>query len=166
VLDSNALPAPSPLSIGAPSAGSPSESPLPAGATTALRCWLQAQRRRHAAGAELRAADIRRALRPVCDEARQRGARVEQVIVLLKELWASLPPDEAVDGRGRGYTDTRREVLDGVVRVCIEEFYAAPDGDAVDWPVTGEHLEGRRPADAVTTPAPRAAPGPPSAPRE
>ena len=132
VLDAKTVHGVTPQPGAAHPTASPPGSPLPSGATTALRCWLQTQRRAHAAGAELRTADVRRALRPVCDAARHRGARVEQVIVLLKELWATIPPDELREGRGRAYPDARREVLDGIVRVCIEEYYA-PDSDVAAW---------------------------------
>jgi hypothetical protein len=96
--------------------------PLPAGATAALRSWLQAQHRAHATAADVHTADVRRALRPVCAEAHRRGVRVEEVIVLLKELWATLPPDPDRDG----FRDARREVLDTIVSTCIEEYYASP----------------------------------------
>jgi hypothetical protein len=65
------------------------------------------------------------------------------MIVLLKELWATLPPDELREGRGRAYPDARREVLDGIVRVCIEEFYA-PDGDVVAWRTESKSGDGAR----------------------
>jgi len=116
------------------------------GATIALRAWLHARRRAHATGAEVHTPEVRRSLRPVCDDIRQRGARVEQLIVLLKELWGTLPPDEDGDARSTGYRDGRREVLDGIVRVCIEEFYAA-DTDRPAWPDAGAASDGsaRRP---------------------
>jgi hypothetical protein len=68
----------------------------------------------------------------MCDEARRRGVRVEQLIVLLKELWAALPPDPAGDGRGIDYRHCigGREVLEGIVRACIEEFYAPQQAGA------------------------------------
>lgn len=114
-------------------------SPFPVSATTALRSWLQAQRRTHAADVGFRTADVRRALRPVCDDARRRGARVEQLIVMLKDLWATIPPDSG----GNGHSSADREILDGIVRVCIEEFYA-PQGPAA------EQSAARVPADGTS----------------
>jgi hypothetical protein len=102
-------------------------SPLPADVTVALRAWLREQRQTYGSGptpaASVRTEASRRAMRLVCEEAHRRGVRVEQVIILLKHLWATLPADARPDGRVAS-----RELLEGIVRVCIEEFYA--DGAA------------------------------------
>jgi hypothetical protein len=99
------------------------DGPLSAAVTTALRSWLQAQRNAHVAGAAVRAAEVHATMRLLGAEARQRGVQVEQLIVLLKELWSALPPAPAASARDVDFRD-RRDLLDGIVRACIEEFYA------------------------------------------
>jgi hypothetical protein len=102
-------------------------SPLPADVTVALRAWLREQRQTHGSAATpaaaMRTEATRRAMRLVCEEAHRHGVRAEQVVVLLQHLWAALPADGRPDGRVAS-----RELLEGIVRVCIEEFYA--DGPA------------------------------------
>lgn len=102
--------------------------PLSASGTVRLWKWLGAQRRAHAWGLAIAPAEVRAVIRPVCDDARRSGARVEQLIVLLKQLWAMLPP-ETVAGRfadraGIGWWEHDREPLDLVVRSCIEEYFS------------------------------------------
>jgi hypothetical protein len=87
-----------------------------AAAVAALRCGLQAQLGPSPNG------ELRRAVRLLCDEAHRRGLRAEQVIVLLKEAWGSLP-DVQVLAPG----EERRESLSRIVSLCIDEFYAARD---------------------------------------
>ena len=99
------------------------DGPLLAGSTNALRSWLQAQRRAQTSGADVRSADLRRAMRLVCAEARRREVRIERVIVLLKELWSALPPDAADVTYGHAVRAANRDLLERIVRVCIEEFY-------------------------------------------
>ena len=83
-------------------------------AVSALRCALQAQLRDANSTAELR-----RAMRLVCAEARRAGVRVEQLLVILKTAWASVP--EAWQSPRSGLRD---DLLDQIVTMCIEEFYA------------------------------------------
>ena len=85
-------------------------------AVAALRCGLQAQLGPSPNG------ELRRAMRLLCDDARRRGLRAEQVIVLVKEAWASLPEVHALP-RGQ----QRSEALSRIVSLCIDEFYAARD---------------------------------------
>ncbi len=85
-------------------------------AVAALRCGLQAQLRPSPNG------EIRRAMRLLCDDAHRRGLRAEQVIVLLKEAWGSLPEVQALSPG-----EERRETLGRIVSLCIDEFYAARD---------------------------------------
>lgn len=97
---------------------------LPASVTSALRPWLAEQYRAHrSTGGSISAirADeaTRRAMRQLCDAAHQHGVRVEQLIVLVKQLWATLPATAGAEDR-----HAAREALDGIVWVCIEEFYA------------------------------------------
>lgn len=116
-----------------PSGIHPLESALPAGplspgGVAKLWEWLRAQRRASAWGFRVNQADIRATMRPLCDEARARGGRVEQMIVLLKQLWAMLPPEtrgsQLADGGMIGWWDGGREVRDVIVRLCIDEFYS------------------------------------------
>jgi hypothetical protein len=59
-------------------------------------------------------------LRRLCQVARARGLRVEQVILLLKDAWRELP-DERREAR-----DIHGKVLAGVITQCIEEYYTPP----------------------------------------
>lgn len=121
-------------------------SPLPAGVTTALWSWLQGQR--HASGSARTSAlaarpeETRRAMRLLCEEAHRHGVRVEQLVVLLKQLWAAAPADTTSDNRL-----SSRDVFDDIVRVCIEEFYGAlrPGGGQ---PASGGDAAGGR-ADSL-----------------
>ena len=82
-------------------------------ATTAVRSALQAQLRQPSGDDSLR-----RALRSLCVEARARELRAEQVIVLFKRAWDTLPESRGTDGR------KKQEMLDRVITVCVEEYYA------------------------------------------
>jgi hypothetical protein len=95
------------------------DAPLPATATGALRCWLDAHRREPASQVE-----VHRAMRLVADAAHRGGVRIEQVILTLKDAWATL---SAAGPVGAG-----RELLDSVITACIQEYYdrPAPDGSA------------------------------------
>jgi hypothetical protein len=123
--------------------------PLSASAATALRCWLQAQHRAHAEGTEVDRSEVRRAMHRLGVELRARGGRVEHAIVLLKELWANLPPDAAVDAPGSRYGRGGRAVIDEIVRACIEEFYAPADGGSAPGVAA--------PSDASLSPSPAGA---------
>lgn len=83
-------------------------------AVTALRTALQGQLRQ-----PVQEASLRRALRAVCFEARMKQMRAEQLILVFKRVWYSLPE---VQGRENSQ---RQELLDRIVTVCVEEFYAA-----------------------------------------
>lgn len=82
-------------------------------ATTAVRSALQGQLRQPSADLSLR-----RALRALCLEARARELRAEQVIVLFKRAWDTLPESRGRDG------GKKQEMLDRVITVCVEEYYA------------------------------------------
>ena len=90
-------------------------SPVGASTSAALRCWLQAQRRVHALDGGIDLAEVRRTMRRLAEAGRARGASVERLIVLLKELLASLPAE------GDGYRTAHRApswaVLVGYIRV-------------------------------------------------
>ena len=82
-------------------------------ALAALRCGLQAQLGPSPNG------ELRHAMRCLCDEAHRRDLRAEQVIVLVKEAWGSLPEVHAMSHYRRS------EALSPIVSLCIDEFYAA-----------------------------------------
>ena len=107
----------------APSAGAELlAEPLP---TRVLRSWLQAQRRATMSGGIVGTAEVRRAMRLVADEAHRRDVRVEQVIVLLKQLWGSLSPEATAAGLAELRPGSDRELMEQIVRVLIEEYYDA-----------------------------------------
>ncbi|NUO62616.1 MAG: hypothetical protein HOQ11_15315 [Gemmatimonadaceae bacterium] len=111
----------------------PLESTLPAAPLspdTAMELWrwLRAQRTAHSWGLAIGPAEVRAVMRPLCEETRARGGRVEQLIVLLKELWTLLPAEsgsgQPADVPAPGWRASEREVLHVVVRLCIDEFYS------------------------------------------
>lgn len=69
--------------------------------------------------------ELRRAMRLVCDDARHRGLRAEQLIITFKQVWATLPEVRKVP-RGA----EREEMLARLVSMCINEFYAEPHDNA------------------------------------
>ena len=66
--------------------------------------------------------DLRRAVRLLCDEVRGKGLSAEQLLVSFKELWQSLPEAGQLP-----FGPMRREVLDNIITMCIEEYYATPE---------------------------------------
>ncbi len=80
----------------------------------ALRSVLQAHARGEPAHGELR-----HAIGLVCREARRERLRAEQVIVAVKGTWYSLP-----EVRELSSGEARADLLDHVVRLTIDEFYA------------------------------------------
>jgi hypothetical protein len=68
--------------------------------------------------------ELRAALRDVCAEARRAGLRAEQLLVLTKEVWSSLPA-----GLSRIHTVHGDERLNYVISACVDEYYGAePSG--------------------------------------
>jgi hypothetical protein len=59
------------------------------------------------------------ALRRLSTEARARGVRAERVIILLKEVWQSLPEVASLDTEPR----ERARLLDRIVTWSIEAYY-------------------------------------------
>jgi hypothetical protein len=98
--------------------------PLPVAAHAALRCALGEQLRRSVYDEPVSTPRMRRALRLLCEDARRRGVRAEQLVVMIKQAWASLPETRWRPGDDRGPV-----ILERVVRVCIEEYYADATGD-------------------------------------
>jgi hypothetical protein len=82
-------------------------------AGTALRAALQGHLRQPVPDHTLR-----RALHALCIDARARNLRPEQLIVIFKQVWSSLPEIQNRSG------NRRQELLDRIVTMCIEEYYA------------------------------------------
>ena len=63
---------------------------------------------------------IQRSLLRIAGEARARSMLPEQLLVVLKEVWCSLPEVRAM-------TNTREQInlLQRVVTMCIKEYYSA-----------------------------------------
>ena len=65
-------------------------------------------------------AALREALRGMSAEARQKGVRAEQLLVLLKEAWNTIPEVRAMtDARAQSHQ------LQRVVTMCIKEYYGS-----------------------------------------
>ena len=62
---------------------------------------------------------LRDAARQLCDEARARDPRAEQLLIALKRSWPELPAVRAVPA----YT-VRDALWQRLVAVCVEEFYS------------------------------------------
>jgi hypothetical protein len=107
----------SPYATPAPGSTASQQKALPPTSIGALRLWLQSQRNSAISGRPLRHADVRRAMRLVCNEVRRRGLPVERLIILLKEQWFTLTDD------GDGGNMRSRDALEQIIRTCIDEFY-------------------------------------------
>ena len=109
-------PVPSSSAMSAPALPHPvTSAPISPAALGAVRCLLQAHFRNPLADPALR-----KSLRLLCDDARRRGMRAEQIIVLLKQAWLSLPEIHLLY-QGGPYADQ----LARIVSLCIEEYYGA-----------------------------------------
>ena len=82
-------------------------------AITALRSAIQGQFRQPSADPS-----VRRALRALCLEARAKDLRPEQLILLFKRAWYSLPESRGHD------TKKKQEMLDRLITICVEEYFA------------------------------------------
>jgi hypothetical protein len=67
------------------------------------------------------AARVRRALRPICRAARERGMLAEQLVLLCKEEWRSLPESLRME---RGASE---QTIAAAITLCIEEYYDGAD---------------------------------------
>lgn len=84
--------------------------------TPALRTALQAHlRAQHARESP----ELRRFATIVCREARRRGLRAEEVVVLLKQTWLSLP-ESTHPGRA-----AHAVLVEQLISLCIEEYFRA-----------------------------------------
>ncbi len=68
-------------------------------------------------GAEELNGELRAALTQLSDEARAKGVRAEQLIILLKQVWNGLPMPAVP-------RDERARMLERLVTLCINEYYA------------------------------------------
>jgi hypothetical protein len=87
-------------------------------AVTALRSALQSHLR-----ASAPAASLGHVLRVMSAEARRSDVPVQQLLIAIKSAWSSIP--EARQGARTGLRD---DMLDQIVTLCIEEFYATAPG--------------------------------------
>lgn len=71
------------------------------------------------AGAIRADADVRRALRALCDDARSNRVRVEQLVIAIKQGWSSLL-SESPRMRSAGPD----ALLNHVITLCIDEYYS------------------------------------------
>ena len=95
------------------------DSPLSASAIGALRCALQAQLRLDAPGA-VAEKGLREALRVLCADARHHTVRAEQLLIALKQTWVAVPEVQELA------PDARRVLLDRLVTLAIQAYYASP----------------------------------------
>ena len=63
---------------------------------------------------------VRRVIRELCEEAHACGARVEHVIILLKDARRELPEVR------RANRDDAEDTLSRVITLCIDEYYGPP----------------------------------------
>ena len=91
---------------------------LVASADAALRTTLGATIRAPQCDGEIAGPRLRSAVRALCDDAHQRGAHAEDVIIAVKQAWAALAELTAQPGEFR-----RAEILQHFISVCIDEFY-------------------------------------------
>jgi hypothetical protein len=96
---------------------------IPASTIAALReLLLRMLRDEPPAGSEgkTRASDeTRDALRALCADAHDSHVRVEQLVIAIKQGWLSLHSD-----RPRVRADGPDELLNHVITLCIDEYYA------------------------------------------
>jgi hypothetical protein len=64
-------------------------------------------------------AEVRHALRALCDDARAHQVRVEQIVIAIKQGWSSLHSDHP-----RVRSDGPDTMLNQVITLCIDEYYA------------------------------------------
>ena len=72
------------------------------------------------AATSVKEGELRAVMRELCDDAHRQGLRPEALIRLLKTTWMSRP-DLAPTRLGE-----RKVILDHIITLCIEEYYARP----------------------------------------
>jgi hypothetical protein len=70
---------------------------------------------------------VHRSLRSLCRVARSHGIHVEQLVVLCKDAWRTLPEARALP------PETGTVLLKGVISRCIDEYYRM-DGEDITRP--------------------------------
>ena len=70
-------------------------------------------------GENVARADVRAALRTLCDDARAHRVRVEQIVIAIKQGWSSLHSDHP-----RVRADGPDVLLNQVITLCIDEYYS------------------------------------------
>lgn len=70
---------------------------------------------------------LRQALAILCADARSNDVRAEQLVIAIKQGWASLRQE-----RPRPRTAGPDELLNHVITVCIDEYYPADAADLAD----------------------------------
>ena len=111
-----------------PRSGAPQQRTLVAAADVALRTTLGSAIHAPHCDGEVAGPRLRHAVRDLCNDAHRRGAHAEDVIIAVKQAWASLAELTAQPGEPR-----RAEILRHFITVCIDEFYAGqsrPGGSA------------------------------------
>jgi hypothetical protein len=72
--------------------------------------------------------EIRSALREICADARRSGLRAEQLLVLIKEVWSTMPA--SISRVQSAHGDDR---LNYVISTCVDEYYGgSSDGSSAD----------------------------------
>ncbi|HEY8311792.1 MAG TPA: hypothetical protein VIG47_14615 [Gemmatimonadaceae bacterium] len=64
-------------------------------------------------------------IRSVCQHAHEQGLRAEQVVILIKEMWAELRPPLTLEAMREEHNR-----LSDVVSLTIREFYGLPNPEA------------------------------------
>lgn len=64
---------------------------------------------------------LRRAVHAVCQDAHQESLRAEQVVLIVKQLWFTIPEVRQLPRQGDGH-----RLLRHAITLCIDEFYEAP----------------------------------------
>jgi hypothetical protein len=88
---------------------------LSAASVEALRSALQ-----ECLASAAETAALRPALRSIALEAREKQMRAEHLLVLLKDIWFSLPQFGGTEGG-----EVHNRLLQRVVTLCIREYYGA-----------------------------------------
>jgi hypothetical protein len=93
-----------------------------------LRASLQTAfrdaRLQYADGPPVEGPALRAALRQVCTDARRAGLRAEELLVMIKDVWSSLP-----SGVSRLPSVHGDERLNYVISTCVDEYYAPVSRD-------------------------------------
>ncbi|MCW2573669.1 MAG: hypothetical protein JWO88_3727 [Frankiales bacterium] len=92
----------------------PHESALRAAILVTLRSAVRLM----GSGTFITQAELRHSLRPICADAHRRNLRAEQLLLLMKAVWSSMPDTSAAPG-----AHSRRELFEHVITAVLDEFY-------------------------------------------